>query len=563
MVLTAVLIGLYLRRSSSATGSRAGPPSLDIRALTESGKASRVAATPDGRYVAYVNSDAGKFELRLLQVATERDVQVLPWSPLGIVNLHFSADGNFIYFLRQLDANRNSLGVFRIATLGGPVTPLAADANGHSVTVSPDGRHIAYIAETPSESQIISIDSDGTNRQVISKRPLALRFWFIEWSPLPDTLAAVAIGEDDMGLVRIDLPAGSIRELSVSGWGAVGQPAWSPDGATIFAPAITSDQPTFQIWAFDARTGAHRPLTAGSTDYEEFTLSATGAGDLVATTRSFATTIWATDQFTHLRPIPTLKGEGVESVIWVDGQIVTSNIIEMLVHDADGRNPTKLQSYSSIYRQLARCGPHQVAYWAYDRQHHSHIARTDIVTGSTTRLTDGPGDSQPTCSVDGSTLVFNRFSHRDNLCALTRKSLDSGQSLTFYETSPCKIGGPTLSLDGTKVIFWKEPDAKDPLAWAAVVPVAGGNPQNLKMPVPDADVGAFIWAPDGKSILYALATNGVGNVWSVPLDGKPPRELTAFDSDQIFSFDVSPDNRLGISRGSAVRDVVLIKNAMR
>jgi Tol biopolymer transport system component len=255
-----------------------------------------------------------------------------------------------------------------------------------------------------------------------------------------------------------------------------------------------------------------------------------------------------------------LKGEGVESVIWIDGQIVTSNIIEMLVHDADGRNPTKLQSYSSIYRQLARCGPHQVAYWAVDRQHHSHIARTDIVTGSTTGLTDGPRDFQPTCSVDGSTLVFMHF--QDNRCSLTRKSLDSGQSLTLYETSPCKIGGSTLSLDGTKVLFWKEPDAKDPLAWAAVVPVAGGNPQNLKMPVPDADVGGFTWAPDGKSILYALATNGVGNVWSVPLDGKPPRELTAFDSDQIFSFDVSPDNRLVISRGSVVRDVVLIKNAM-
>ena len=222
LVLAAVLIGLYLRRSSSSTGSGAGPPPLDVRALTESGKASRVAATPDGRYVAYVNRDAGKFELRLLQVATGRDVQVLPGSPREIVNLHFSADGNFIYFLHQLDPSGNSLGVFRIATLGGPVTPLAADAKGHSVTVSPNGKHIAYIAETTSESQIISIDSDGTNRQVIARRPLAQGFWFIEWSPLADTLAAVAIGKDDMGLVRVDLPAGSLRELSVSGWGAVG-----------------------------------------------------------------------------------------------------------------------------------------------------------------------------------------------------------------------------------------------------------------------------------------------------------------------------------------------------
>src|SRR5277367_5669444 len=42
LVLAAVLIGLYLRRSSLATRSGAGPPPLDVRALTESGKASRV-----------------------------------------------------------------------------------------------------------------------------------------------------------------------------------------------------------------------------------------------------------------------------------------------------------------------------------------------------------------------------------------------------------------------------------------------------------------------------------------------------------------------------------------
>src|SRR5277367_6221510 len=63
---------------------------------------------------------------------------------------------------------------------------------------------------------------------------------------------------------------------------------------------------------------------------------------------------------------------------------------------ADDSNPTKLQSYSAIYTYLARCGPHQVAYSAFDREHRNHIARTDIVTGSTVRLTDGPQDIQPT-----------------------------------------------------------------------------------------------------------------------------------------------------------------------
>ena len=559
LVLAVVLIGLYLRRSSLVTGSGARPPSLDIRALTESGKASRVAATPDGRYVAYVNKDAGNFELRLLQVATQRDVRLLPGTPREIDNLHFSADGNFIYFLRRLDPDTDPRGVYRIGTLGGPVTLLATDAEMLGVTVSPDGKHIAYITETPNESQIISIDADGTNRRVTARRPMPQRFYSIEWSPLPDTLAAVAIGKTGIGLLRVDVAAGSIRDLSVSGWGLVGQPAWSPDGATIFAPAALTGQPTFQIWAFDASTGVHRPLTAGSTDYDPLTLSATGTGDLVAMTRSYATSIWATDQFAHLRPIPILRGEGSDSVAWVDGQIVTSNSVEMLVHDADGSNPTRLQSYSAIYSYLDRCGPHQVVYRAFDREHRSHIARTDIVSGSTTRLTDGPTDYEPACSVDGSTLVFIHTSWQDNRCSITRKSLDSGQSLTLYETDPCKIYSPILSPDGTKVLFYKEPDAKDASAWA-VVPLTGGSPQTLKIPIPTVEPNPS-WAPDGKSILYVDVTNRVGNIWSAPLDGKPPRKLTAFDADQIFAFDVSPDNRLAISRGSVVGDVVLIKNA--
>ena len=57
--------------------------------------------------------------------------------------------------------------------------------------------------------------------------------------------------------------------------------------------------------------------------------------------------------------------------------------------------------------------------------------------------------------------------------------------------------------------------------------------------------------------------NGVGNIWAVPLDGKAPRKLTTFDSDGIFAFGVSPDNRLAISRGYFERDVVLIRNRTR
>ncbi len=558
-------IGFYLRRSSSASFSGGSAPSLDVRVLTESGKAFRAAASPDGRYVAYVNKDDGKFELRLLQVATERDVTLLS-APLSIRSLHFSPDGNFIYFLRQLTPGEDdALGVFRIATLGGPATPLATDARMYSITVSPDGKQVAYIAWTKNESQIVAVDPDGSNRHILTKRPLELGFWFIEWSPTADAIAAVAIGKEDMGLVSVELPAGTIRELSVTGWKAVGQPAWGPDGTIIFCPAVAVAQSTFQIWAFDAHTGAHRPLTAGSTDYSEWSLSATAAGDLIANTSTPSFTIWATDQSNQLHPTASLRNEGYDSVIWVDGRIVTSNIDEMMAHGVDGGNPTKLRSYSQIYRQLARCGPQQVAYWAVDAEHQSHIARTDITTGSTSRLTDGPLDEQPTCTADGLIVVFLHCTDQGGHCFVTRRSVASGEAANLYEipriaTAPDPR--PALSPDGTQVLFAAQDDvdARDSKVSAEIVPIAGGSPLKV-MSIAAGRVIGFAWAADGKSILHARNEHGVGNIWSVPVAGGGAKKVTNFTSDDIYAFGVSPDSRLAVSRGSFNNDVVLIKNA--
>ena len=580
LVVVALAVGLYMRRASHALRRGSSSSSLQVLPLTESGKSYRVAVTPDGSYVAYVKKEAEKYELRLLQVATERDVQLLPGAPERINNLHFSRDGNFLYFLRALDPSKHphTSGLFRIGTLGGPVTTLATDAHPvsdrlSSVTVSPDGKQIGYISQTASESLIVAIDADGSNRRVLAKRPIGQSFWYIEWSPSQDTLAAVADNDKDaMSLFRVELPAGSMRELTGPGW-AIGQPAWSSDGATIFAPASPNeDDAIMQILAFDARTGAHRAVTSSWMRYSEQTLSATDNDDLVANSFDAEINLWVKDQSSQPYPLPVLRGEGTFAVVWVDSKIVTGNGTEMVVHEPDGRNPTKLRTYSTVYAQLARCGPDHVVYWAQDAKRGSHIARTDITTGSSSALIDGPNDTQPTCTADGSTLVFVHCSGKGDHCALTRKSLDSGQSRELYQFDPAdnNVSGdpsPSVSPDGKSVLFWRYTPAEDSYEWAAIIPLAGGEVKKVRMPIPASHFvgqgawGAFRWAADGKSIFYARNEKGTGNIWSVPLAGGAPKRLTSFDSEQIiFAFDVSPENRLVISRGNWINDVVLIKN---
>jgi hypothetical protein len=68
------------------------------------------------------------------------------------------------------------------------------------------------------------------------------------------------------------------------------------------------------------------------------------------------------------------------------------------------------------------------------------------------------------------------------------------------------------------------------------------------------------WTPDGHAISYINTLNGVGNIWEQPVAGGPPKPVTHFTSDRIFSFDWSRDGRLALSRGTTPRDAVLIKN---
>lgn len=68
------------------------------------------------------------------------------------------------------------------------------------------------------------------------------------------------------------------------------------------------------------------------------------------------------------------------------------------------------------------------------------------------------------------------------------------------------------------------------------------------------------WTPDGQAITYINTRDAVSNIWSQPISGGPPKQLTQFTSEQIEAFDWSRDGQLICSRGYTARDVVLISN---
>jgi hypothetical protein len=79
------------------------------------------------------------------------------------------------------------------------------------------------------------------------------------------------------------------------------------------------------------------------------------------------------------------------------------------------------------------------------------------------------------------------------------------------------------------------------------------------------DAGSFIDTPafevEARALTYIVTKNGVSDIWAQPIDGGPPKQLTDFTSDMIFSYAWSRDGKkLALARGSKTSDVVLISD---
>jgi hypothetical protein len=62
-------------------------------------------------------------------------------------------------------------------------------------------------------------------------------------------------------------------------------------------------------------------------------------------------------------------------------------------------------------------------------------------------------------------------------------------------------------------------------------------------------LGYIRWASDDRAVTYVDTRGGVSNIWSQPLDGRPPKQITDFKSDRIMFFDWSRDGkRLALAR---------------
>jgi len=123
-------------------------------------------------------------------------------------------------------------------------------------------------------------------------------------------------------------------------------------------------------------------------------------------------------------------------------------------------------------------------------------------------------DQFPSFSPDGSQIAFS--SNRSGGYEIYVRSLAPGSA----ERQITSDGGyniePAWSPNGQEIAYSRKISGG-----IAVIPVTGGTTQYI------ADTGSHpSWSPDGRTLVYGSGSVGKMNLWTVGLDGSPPRPLT-------------------------------------
>jgi Tol biopolymer transport system component len=555
-------------------GSRGGAPAaglalqnLKITQLTTTGKARSAAISPDGRYVVYAEEEAGLQSLWLRQIATASNVQISPPAEVRYRGLTFSRDGNYIYLVKQEKTAGGWYSFFRtlyrLAVLGGSARKLITDVDS-PVTVSPDGSRLAFVRiEYPEhQTRLIVANVDGSNERVLASRKWAEGAYggTPAWSP--DGKFIAVLGKHLEGQYRICVSAvpvagGAEKNLCPPSWFYLESIGWLADGSGLMV--IAQDQPIapLQLRLLTYPGGEVHKITNDLYDYNGVTLSADSTALLTVKSETEAN-IWVTS--------PTGEGGrklaphldlGLQFDCTPEGRIVyvskASGDCELWIMDGDGSNQRQLTVDKTVHRDPAVSPDGRTIVCARASGDGSPgIWKMDAEGTGARELTTNQHAVCPRFSPDGKWIVYAAGEGRR--WVIRKVPAAGGRAVTLSDTFDTSVA-PAVSPDGKLVAFLALPGVRKPPE-TAIVPFEGGPP--IKM-LPISEL--VEWSPDGKALTYVETTKGVGNIWSQPLEGGKPTQLTKFDSDQIFSHRWSRDGkRLAMARGRTTSDVVLLSN---
>jgi len=545
---------------------------MSLKKITNTGGAGVAAISPDGKYIAYALTGAGRQSLWLRQVATDSNTQIAPPAGVLYAGLTFSHNGEYIYYVKS-DQGSLVRGLYRMPILGGVPTRLVGDVLD-SVTLSPDDKQIAFarLYHGRGECALIVANADGSGERELAARKSPDVFGSPAWSPDGKVIASRTGNGDRIGLlcnvVEVRVADGNQRNITRQGWPWIRDVAWLRDGNGLLMNA-TDQSGRNQIWRLSYPDGEAHRITNDFDKYAGLSLSG-NSNTLVTTLTTPVWNVWVAPNddpnlsgsefpvdVTRARKIAT----GFNSLSWTpDGRVVFPSYVsgsgEIWSEKWDGTDLKQLTSGGGTKIAPIVSPDGRYVVYASDTTGAIHLWRVNIDGANPVPLTSGDGgENYPCFSPDGKWVIYTQL--RD--WTLWRVSIDGGAPI---QLTSAYSKAPSVSPDGKLIAYYYREKQQD-LSWKiAIVPFEGGAPVKF-FDVPHADFQSWDirWTRDGRALTYEAGSDGGSNIWRQPLDGGRPTPLTNFITDRILSFAWSPDGKkLACIRGNWLQDIVLISN---
>jgi serine/threonine protein kinase len=547
---------------------------VQLTRLTNSGNAIDATISPDGKYIVYVLSDRSSQSLYIRQVSTANDKLIIPPARVGFYGISFSPDGNEIYYIVKVNLDAGTL--YRIPALGGtPVKVL--EKIDSAVSFSPDGQQFVFVrGNYPNTGEtalvIANIDGSGERNLVVKKNPERFSPIFFtgpSWSPDGKLIAASVIMIGGRSKVfGFSVADGVQKDLTTESWVYSARVQWLPDMSGLLV--VAGDNPiTAMIWHISYPDGRVRRVTNDLNAYRAMGLTQDGKKFTTIQAQGLVN-LWVVPEGDTTKEVRLPTGNVASffsltgsNVSWTpDGRIVyvsnESGTADIWITDPDGNNRKQLTANKTVNVSPVVTADGRYIVFVLWREGKKNIWRMSLDGTNPVQLTSGLADSLPTLSPDSRWVVYTALDGVQP--TLWRVAIDGGVPTKVTDhVATTSIVSP----DGRSIAF-TYPESSDPFAppnRIAVIPFEGGPPTRT-FTVPQSGTGLTTihwWTHDGKSILYTATTNNVTNIWSLPLDGGPPKQVTDFKDMLLTGFAWSHDGKqLACTRGALMRDAILV-----